>query len=69
MGWSERRDSNPQLQHPKCCRLTIDLLPDIKYSLPTVLIVYHNHTVVSRNIVKNPMGHDSDFYMGNHTRK
>lgn len=28
----------------------------IKYSLLTVLIVYHNHTVVSRNIVKNPMG-------------
>lgn len=56
-GWSERRDSNPQPQHPKCCRLTIDLLPDIKYSPSTVLIVYHNNVPVSRNIIKFPIHH------------
>lgn len=56
-GWSERRDSNPQPQHPKCCRLTIDLLPDIKYSPSTVLIVYHNNVPVSRDIVKHPILH------------
>ena len=56
----------------------------IKYSLLTVLIVYHNHTVVSRNIVKNPihlhhllqlllqakLHHQRPYrYMGNHTHK
>ena len=28
--WPKWRDSNPQLQHPKCCRLPIDLHLDIK---------------------------------------
>ena len=79
-----KRRCCPAILCPKHSMLLLHYALHIKYSLPTVLIVYHNHTVVSRNIVKNPIHlhhllqlllqaklyHQRPYrHMGNHTHK
>ena len=64
-----KRRCCPAILCPKHSMLLLHYALHIKYSPSTVLIVYHNHTVMSRNIIKNPIRHDIVLYTGNHTHK
>ena len=59
-----KRRCCPAILCPKHSMFLLHYALHIKYSLLTVLIVYHNNVSVSRNIVKNTM-----FPLGNHIHK
>ena len=59
-----KRRCCPAILCPKHSMLLLHYALHIKYSLLTVLIVYHNNVSVSRNIVKIPI-----FPLDNHIHK